>query len=84
MGSQVFFPIFWNNINMENIFGERLKDLRLEARLSQIDLAKKLNVGKSIISAWELGQSEPTLSKLVSIANFFDVSIDYLSGRIDY
>lgn len=68
----------------ENLFGERLKELRTESNLSQKNLALKLGIGKSIISGWELGQNEPTLSKLIAIADFFDVSIDYLAGRKDY
>lgn len=64
-------------------FGERLKNLRLENNLGQIQLAKELDVGKSIISLWEQGKCEPTLSKLVVIAKFFGVSIDYLAGLED-
>ena len=64
---------------MEN-FGKRLKDLRTDVGLGQVALAKALGVGKSIISDWELGKSEPTLSKLITIAKYFKVSIDYLAG----
>lgn len=49
-------------------------------RLGQIALAQKLGVGKSIISLWETGACEPTLSNLIKIAKFFGVSIDYLAG----
>lgn len=65
---------------MENTFGERLRALRQEKSIGQIQLAKELDVGKSIVSLWELGRCEPTLSKLVAIAKYFDVSIDYLAG----
>lgn len=65
---------------MEITFGERLKELRKEKNIGQITLAKELGVGKSIISLWETNQCEPTLSKLVLIAEFFGVSIDYLAG----
>ena len=61
-------------------FGERLRELRKEKNIGQIKLAKILGVGKSIISLWETNQCEPTLSKLISIANFFGVTIDYLAG----
>ncbi|HIX50236.1 MAG TPA: helix-turn-helix domain-containing protein [Candidatus Borkfalkia faecavium] len=63
-----------------NEFGERLKELRKERGLGQIALAQKLGVGKSIISLWETGACEPTLSNLIKIAKFFGVSIDYLAG----
>ena len=61
-------------------FGERLKYLRQEKNLGQVELAKQLDVGKSIISLWEQGKCEPTLSKLIVMAKFFNVSIDYLAG----
>ena len=61
-------------------FGERFLELRKEKGLSQVELAKRLSVGKSIVSLWEKNECEPTLSKLISIAKFFDVSIDYLAG----
>ncbi len=66
-----------------NIFCERLKELRMERGLGQVQLAKELDVGKSVISLWELGKCEPTLSKLIAMARFFGVSIDYLAGLED-
>lgn len=68
---------------MNEKFCERLKELRKERKLGQVALAEKLDVGKSVISLWELGKCEPTLSKLVSMAKFFNVSIDYLAGLED-
>lgn len=65
---------------MKETFGEKLKELRQEKNLGQIQLAKELGVGKSVISLWELDHCEPTLSNLVKIAQFFEVSIDYLAG----
>ena len=65
---------------MENVFGERLRALRQERGIGQVRLAKELDVGKSIISLWEIGRCEPTLSKLIAIAQYFQVSIDYLAG----
>ncbi len=61
-------------------FGQRLKRLRIEKGIGQIELAKMIGVGKSIISQWELDRCEPTLSKLVSLSRFFEVTIDYLAG----
>ena len=61
-------------------FGERLKELRNEKNIGQVALAKHLGVGKSIISLWESNQCEPTLSKLIALASFFGVTIDYLAG----
>ena len=63
-----------------NNFGNRLRELRNELGIGQIALSKALGVSKSIISDWELCKSEPTLSKLITIAKFFNVSLDYLAG----
>ncbi len=73
----------WENIYMETGFGERLRALRQEKNIGQVRLAKEIDVGKSIISLWELEQCEPTLSKLIALAKYFDVSIDYLAGLED-
>ena len=61
-------------------FGDRLKSLRKEKKIGQIELAKQLGVCKSIISLWETNQCEPTLSKLIAMSKFFNVTIDYLAG----
>ncbi|MDD7506015.1 MAG: helix-turn-helix transcriptional regulator [Clostridiales bacterium] len=68
---------------MKNIFGEGLKELRLENGIGQVKLSKDLNVSKGIISLWENGLREPKLSNLVSLAQYFQVSIDYLAGLED-
>lgn len=69
---------------MENVFARRLLELRMEKGIGQVELARELDVGKSIISYWEHGKCEPTLSKLIVIAKYFDVSIDYLAGLAFY
>ncbi len=61
-------------------FRENLKMLRIDAKLGQVELAKKLDVSKGIISLWENGLREPNMSSLIAIAKFFNVSIDYLVG----
>lgn len=61
-------------------FGERLKELRKERGYGQIQLAKEIGVGKSVISLWELNRCEPTLSNLIKLSLYFNVSIDYLAG----
>ena len=65
---------------MEIIFGERLKELRAEKGVGQIELSVALGVSKGIISLWENGLREPKLSNLVALARYFQVSIDYLAG----
>ena len=83
MGIGANYFLLWDlNMDMKETFGERLKTLRLEKGLGQIELAKALDVGKSIISLWERDKCEPTLTNLIAIAQFFNVSIDYLAGLI--
>jgi transcriptional regulator with XRE-family HTH domain len=64
-------------------FGERFKQLREERGLNQPEIAKKLGVIKQTISNYENNNREPEFSDLVKIADFFQISIDYLLGRTD-
>lgn len=63
---------------VKNYFKENFKALRLESGLGQIELAKKLGVSKGVISLWENGLREPSMSSLIVISRFFKVSIDDL------
>lgn len=65
---------------MSNL-GKRLKALRNEASLSQKDLAKKLNLSSSTIAMIESGKREGNKETINKIANYFEVSIDYLYGN---
>ena len=69
--------------NLSAKCGQRIKGLREEYRLAQYELANKIGVKKSVISKYERGESFPAPDKLVSIANFFDTSVDYLLRRTD-
>jgi len=69
---------------MKESFGKRLKDLRKERGLTLVELANEVNIGKSIISLWEQDKCQPSLDKVIALADFFDVSLDYLAGRRDY
>ena len=55
--------------------GSFLRELRKEQRITQEDLAEKLNVSSRTISHWETGSNMPDISLLIEIADFFDVSI---------
>ena len=68
---------------MKECFAERLKELRTERDVGQVELADKLGVSKAIISMWENGLREPKLSNLILLAEYFGVSIDYLAGLTD-
>ena len=61
-----------------NIFGNRLRELRLERGLSQRALGEALGVCNQTISFWESGSREPNLDDLLKIAKFFGTSTDYL------
>ena len=64
-------------------FKERLKELRREKNISQKQLADFLNMSKMAISHWESGHSEPSISQLILLSEYFDVSVDYLIGKTD-
>jgi transcriptional regulator with XRE-family HTH domain len=61
--------------------GERLAALRKEKGLSQAELAKLLNIGQSTIAMYERNRRTPDPATLKRLADFFDVSVDYLLGR---
>lgn len=65
------------------VFGEKLKEMRTERDLSQMELAQKTGISQSAIAKWELGKTEPTASAIVTLARFFDESADYLLGLKD-
>ena len=64
-------------------FGERLKELRRQKKLSQTYMGKLLGVTQSSYSLWEKGLREPSFSTVCELADFFDCSADYLLGRTD-
>lgn len=64
-------------------FPERLKQLRESVKLTQIDLAKKLGMSKGAVGNYEAGVRRPRQEDMEAIADFFNVSIDYLVGRSD-
>lgn len=61
-------------------FGNNLKTLRLREGMTQANLAQKLGITKSVISAYETGLRLPSYDVLIHIAKLFKVSTDYLLG----
>ncbi len=59
---------------------DKIKELRELAGLSQAALAKKLDVTRSSVNAWEMGLSTPTTQYVVAMAKLFHVSADYILG----
>jgi transcriptional regulator with XRE-family HTH domain len=64
-------------------FKNRLKQLREEKGMIQKELAEKIGVTRNSITAYENGNREPDLEKIINLAKIFDVSIDYLVGVSD-
>lgn len=60
--------------------GQRLRELRIEHKLTQADIGKLLGVGKTSVSGYELGDRDPSSDALIKLSNYFGVSTDYLLG----
>ena len=66
------------------IFQERLKEQRILNKVTQRQIADFLQITQPSYIRYEIGTSEPNLENLVKIADYFDVSVDYLLGRAEY
>ena len=64
-------------------FPSRLKELRQERRLTQKQVYQAIGMSPLGYQRYEYGEREPAYSKLIALADFFDVSLDYLTGRTD-
>ncbi len=62
-------------------FAERLQELREDRGISRKDLAAKLNITVSALGMYEQGRREPNMEMLIKLADYFDVSLDFLVGR---
>lgn len=62
------------------MIADKIKMLRETKNISQAELAKRLNITRSSVNAWELGISSPSTACLVELSNLFNVSTDYLLG----
>ena len=61
----------------------RLKELRKKKRISQLKLAMDLNMSQNNVSRYETGRHEADYATLIKIADYFNVSVDYLLERTD-
>lgn len=65
-------------------FAKKLKELRKKNKITQKELANYLNVTQNAVFNWEKEKCEPNMDTLIKLANFFDVSIDYLTmGKVE-
>lgn len=62
------------------MIADKIKMLRETKNITQSELAKRLNITRSSVNAWELGISSPSTAYLVELSNLFHVSTDYLLG----
>ncbi len=62
------------------MFYERIKELRLSHKMSQVELGHRLSTSKQTVSNWESGYATPTLDMFQKICETFSVSADYLLG----
>ncbi len=67
----------------KNIFATRLKELRKSNNITTVQLAKEIGVSKQSISQFEKEAIYPHCNTLCQLADYFDVSLDYLTGRSD-
>lgn len=58
-----------------------LKQLRKERKMTQLELSEKTGINQAVISKYESGERTPTTEKLIILADFYGVSVDYMIGR---
>ncbi len=66
-----------------NNFSTQLRKIRKERKLTQKQLAIEIGASERGIQQYELGERKPAFDVLIALADFFDVSLDYLAGRSD-
>lgn len=64
-------------------FAQRLKELRDYYGMTQAEVAVHVNLSAAAVGNYERGAREPGIEELILLADFFNVSLDYLVGRID-
>ncbi len=65
------------------MFSEVLKQLRKDRKVTQTELGNYCGYSHVAVVKWENGQREPSIETLTKIADFFDVTLDYLLGRTE-
>ena len=64
--------------------GEKIRDLRIEKRMSQKELAEKMNLAVATISSYEVNNSQPNIEKLIHLSKLLGASIDVIVGNSGY
>lgn len=65
---------------MENYFSKNLKSIREFKKISQQDIAEKMNIDRSTIGYWENGKADPTMANVLKLADVLNVDIITLIG----
>jgi transcriptional regulator with XRE-family HTH domain len=63
--------------------GSRLKELRTEKNLTQKTVSEALNISKPVLSQYETDQRMPSVERLISLARFYQASLDYICENVD-
>ena len=74
-----YYIVFWG----DDMYFQRIRDLREDNDKKQVELARYLNVDQSTYSDYETGRINISIEQLIKIADFYDVSLDYLVGRME-
>ena len=67
--------------DLKIIIAERIKCLREQNQLTQAQLARKLQVSRNCVNAWEMGISLPSTKMMIELSNCLNTSLDYLMGK---
>lgn len=79
--SSDFYTYLYNKSMNFNFKGNKISELRIEKNISQRQLAKEIGTSQANLSRWEKGIVEPSIVECWKLAEFFNVSIDFLCGR---
>ena len=63
------------------VFSQRLQQLREKKRISRKSLSELCGLSSDAVRRYERGEAEPTLHSLIAIAEYFEITVDYLIGR---
>ena len=83
-GSEMEINAYPMNQNEKSEFPARLRKLREERRQSRAVLAELCGLSRGAIRYYERGERAPTMDALIAIAYYFEVSLDYLTGRTNF
>ena len=83
-GSETAINAYLMNQNEKSEFPARLRKLREERRQSRVVVAELCGLSRGAIRYYERGERAPTMDALIAIADYFEVSLDYLTGRTNF